>query len=234
MTWWRRATGRGNSGSLKAASRMLSVEAFASVRSVLCLGAHPDDVEIGCGGTIYRLHRTYPGIEFSVVVMTGTGERAAEANAAAERFCGPGVSVQVLGLQDGFLPYSTQDPKSRLSEAVEALVPDVVFTHRRDDRHQDHSHLSDLTWQLFRDQLILEYEIPKYDGDLGTCNVYVPLTEADAGAKIDGILDVYATQRSKFWMTEDVLRAPLRLRGVEARAPELLAEGFVARKLLLG
>ncbi|MDH3499487.1 MAG: PIG-L family deacetylase [Acidimicrobiia bacterium] len=212
---------------------MRPVHSFDGLRSVLCIGAHPDDVELGCGGTLHHLHQNHPVVEFTVVVMTGSTERAAEAKEAAARFCGPDSRVHVLGQRDGYLPYEGAAAKDELRELAADLDPDIVFTHRRDDLHQDHSFVSDLTGQLFRNHLVLEYEIPKYDGDLGTCNTYVHLSETDAEAKVTGILDVFATQRSKYWMRADVLRATLRLRGVESRAPDLLAEGFVARKLVL-
>ena len=213
---------------------MTGVRVFDDVRSVLCLGAHPDDVEIGCGGTLQMLRRTRPELDVTVVVLTGTPERAAEATAAAGRFCGPGVSVEVLGLRDGYLPYDAGAAKEQLRAVITGLEPDLVFTHRRDDLHQDHRFVADVTGQLLRNHLVLEYEIPKYDGDLGACNAYVHLDEVDADEKVAGILEVYTSQREKYWMRDEVLRATLRLRGVESRAPSLLAEGFVARKLVLG
>ena len=209
---------------------MLEVGAFAEARSVLFLGAHPDDVEIGCGGTISYLRRNHPHLSFAVVIVTGTPERATEARAAAVRFCGPDVQVEVLGHRDGYVPYDGADVKDSVRTVTAEMSPDLVFTHRRDDLHQDHSFVSSLAGQLFRSQIIFEYEIPKYDGDLGTANAYVHLRPDDAAAKVEGILECYPSQRSKYWMTRDLLMAPLRLRGVESRAPDLLAEAFVVRK----
>jgi LmbE family N-acetylglucosaminyl deacetylase len=209
---------------------MLEVAAFGEAQSVLFLGAHPDDVEIGCGGTISYLRRTHPGLSYSVVIVTGTPERAAEAAAAAGRFCGDDVDISVLGHRDGYVPFDGAAVKDAVREATAHLDPDVVFTHRRDDLHQDHAFVAALAGQLFRSQIILEYEIPKYDGDLGGANTYVHLSPEDAAAKLEGILESYPSQRSKYWMTPELLMAPLRLRGVESRAPDLLAEAFVVRK----
>ncbi len=211
---------------------MIPLDLSGSVRSILCIGAHPDDIEIGCGATLYTLRQSNPDAEFIYVVLTGGDARAAEARSAAQRLVGT-ATVHVLGLRDGYLPYAGSEPKDALRAVTAGLAPDVVFTHREDDRHQDHGLVSALTWQLFRSHLILEYEVPKYDGDLGRCNAYFPLSEAAADAKIDTVLDVFESQRSKYWMDADVLRSVLRLRGVEARSPQLLAEGFVARKLTL-
>ena len=149
------------------------------------------------------------------------------------RFCGPGARLQALDLRDGFLPYDGAETKEALRDAVAGLDPDIVFTHRPDDLHQDHRYVAELTGQLFRDHIVLGYEIPKYDGDLGRCNVYVPLTEDEAATKVGIILEIYASQREKYWMRAEVLEAPLRLRGVEARSASGLAEGFVATKLVV-
>jgi LmbE family N-acetylglucosaminyl deacetylase len=211
---------------------VIALEMFETVSSVLCLGAHPDDMEIGCGGTLLTLRRARPDVHIEVIVMTGDGERAVEAAAATKRFCGPGARVQTLGLRDGFLPYDGAETKEALRDAVAGLHPDIVFTHRPDDLHQDHRYVAELTGQLFRDHLVLGYEIPKYDGDLGRCNLYVPLAEDDAAIKIGTILEIFASQRAKHWMRAEVLEAPLRLRGVEARSASGLAEAFVATKLV--
>ena len=211
---------------------MMKLDLFASVDSVLCLGAHPDDVEIGCGGTLLALQRARPNVRIDVIVMTGDDQRIAEASLAAERLLGPGVRLKTLGLRDGFLPYDGPAAKEALREAVTELDPSIIFTHRADDLHQDHRHVAELTGEIFRDHIVLGYEIPKYDGDLGRCNFYVPLTLSDAEAKIDTILEVYASQGQKYWMRSEVLEATLRLRGIEARAATGLAEGFVATKLV--
>ena len=212
---------------------MMALDMFGSVGSVLCLGAHPDDMEIGCGGTLLAMRRARPDVRIDVILMTGDEERAAEAAAAAERFCGSRARLQALGLRDGFLPYDGTAAKEALRGAVAGLDPDIVFTHRLDDLHQDHRLVAELTGQLFRDHVVLGYEIPKYDGDLGRCNLYVPLTEDEAATKVGTILEIYGSQRQKHWMRAEVLEAPLRLRGVEARSASGLAEGFVATKLVV-
>lgn len=212
---------------------MIALGMFGFVSSVLCLGAHPDDMEIGCGGTLLALRRARPDVHIEVILMTGDEKRAAEAAAAAERFCGPGARLQALGLRDGFLPYDGAATKEALRDAIAGLNPDIVFTHRPDDLHQDHRYVAELTGQLFRDHVVLGYEIPKYDGDLGRCNLYVPLTEDEAATKVGTILELYASQREKYWMRAEVLEAPLRLRGVESRSASGFAEGFLAKKLVV-
>lgn len=206
---------------------------FGSVSSVLCLGAHPDDVEIGCGGSLLALRRVRPDVHIDVILMTGDIERADEAAAATDRFCGPDARLQMLGLRDGFLPYDGAEAKVALRHAVANLEPDLVFTHRPDDLHQDHRYVAELTGQLFRNQLVLGYEIPKYDGDLGRCNVYVPLTRNESATKVDSILELYRSQRDKYWMRPEVLAAPMWLRGIESRSASGFAEGFVATKLIV-
>ena len=212
---------------------MRALDLFASIDSVLCLGAHPDDVELGCGGTLLALRRARPAVRIELVVMTGDAVRAAEAAEAAERFCGPPVRPRTLGLRDSFLPYDGAAAKEALQAATVDLDPDIVFAHRRDDLHQDHRFVAELAAQLFRDHLILGYETPKSDGDLGPCNLYVPLTAGDASAKVTGIIEAFRSQRDKHWMRAETLEASLRLRGMEARAASGLAEGFLANKLVV-
>lgn len=200
---------------------------------LLGLGAHADDLEIGCGGTVLTLLERHPRAEVCWAVFSASPARRAEAEAAAARFLAGAARREVIvhAFRDGFFPYEG----AAVKEAVEALAafrPDVVFTHYRDDRHQDHRALSDLTWNTFRDHLVLEYEIPKYDGDLGRPNLYQPLTDAVAEAKVARLLAAFASQHAKPWFTDETFRALLRLRGVEARAR--YAEAFYARKLRLG
>jgi LmbE family N-acetylglucosaminyl deacetylase len=203
--------------------------------SVLCLGAHSDDIEIGVGGTI--LGWIAAGVRLTVhwCVLSATGQRAVEAEASALSFLTGAASVEIeLGqFRDGFFPYQG----SNLKDWVEALKtrtqPDVIFTHRRDDAHQDHRELSRLTWNSFRNHLILEYEIPKWDGDLGHPNVYSALTRPILERKIDLLLAGFGTQRPKDWFDPEVFRGLARLRGMECRAPESYAEGFVLRKARL-
>ncbi len=200
---------------------------------VVCVGAHADDLEIGCGGTIRQLVERHPGSFVRWWVLTGDETRQHEAEDAAERLLGDAccLEVSVSGFRDGYL----QAEVGRVKDAFEAFrrgpEPDLIYTHTRHDRHQDHRLVSDLTWNTWRDHLILEYEIPKWDGDLGQPNCYVPLTEAAVRRKIDVLMSSFATQRAKPWFDEATFRALLRLRGVECRAPEGYAEAFHARKV---
>jgi LmbE family N-acetylglucosaminyl deacetylase len=202
---------------------------------ILVTSAHADDAEIGAGGTIARLVAERPDAEVTWLVLAAPdATRNDEARASAERLlAGVARSVVDLGtLRDGYLPYL--GPAAKEALAVHAdLDPDLVLSPRRDDAHQDHRHLSELVPQLFRRATVLEYEIPKWDGDLGTANLYVPLTRAQTDAKVVHVLEVFATQHGRTWFTEDTLRAILRLRGIECRAPEGMAEAFVCRKLVV-
>ncbi len=201
---------------------------------VLCLGAHPDDIEIGCGGTLLRLAAEGRIAEARWVVLSGTPERAAEARRGAECFL-PGVDrreVVLREFRDGFFPHAGP----ALKEAVEDLKgfePDLVFAPRREDLHQDHRAVAELAWQTFRDHAILEYEIAKYEGDLGTPNLYVTLPEETCRRKIDLILETFRSQAARTWMTPDTFWALLRLRGLESGAGSRFAEGFTARKIVL-
>lgn len=204
--------------------------------TVLCLGAHSDDIEIGCGGTLLQLLSVRPNLRVVWVVFSAGGEREREARASAALFLKQAAQQQVLvmNFRDGFFPYQG----TQIKEAFEALKKDVdpglIFTHQRDDRHQDHRTISDLTWNTWRHHLILEYEIPKYDGDLGRPNCFVPLDKDLCARKIRNILDVFKSESNKAWMTEDTFEAILRLRGVECAAPQKYAEAFHCRKLVLG
>lgn len=201
---------------------------------VLCLGAHCDDIEIGCGATLLRLAATYR-LDVDWLVLSSNPERAEEARASAALFLKAARSqhVQIESLRDGFLPAQWAAAK----EAIEALkrrpAPDLVFTHERDDRHQDHRIVSELAWNTFRDHLILEYEIPKYDGGLGQPNLYVPVARAMAERKARHLLAAYASQRGKRWFSSDTFLALMRVRGVECNARAGFAEAFHARKLVL-
>jgi LmbE family N-acetylglucosaminyl deacetylase len=206
-----------------------------SIRTILCFGAHADDIEIGCGGTILRWLEEYDNLEFHWVVLSSGRKRKKEARKAADLFL-QGASkktVLVESFRDGFFPYIGTEIKEYFEVLKKRVSPDVVLTHYRDDRHQDHRLVSDLTWNTFRKELILEYEIPKYDGDLGQPNLFVQLSEKVCRKKVQYILDVYQTQIQKHWLTEDTLRAMLRLRGVESRAAGKYAEAFYCRKMLL-
>jgi LmbE family N-acetylglucosaminyl deacetylase len=203
---------------------------------VLFLGAHSDDIEIGCGGTILELLSTHPNVQVAWVVFSSGREREAEARRSAALFLGKAVTprVIVMNFRDGFFPYEGAAIKEAFEQLKKDIDPDLIFTHYRQDRHQDHRTISDLTWNTWRGHLILEYEIPKYDGDLGAPNMFVPLRQETCARKIRTILDVFQTERNKAWMSEDTFQAILRLRGVECAAPEKFAEAFHCRKFILG
>ena len=203
--------------------------------SVLCLGAHSDDIEIGCGGTILRLLSERADVAVQWVVLGASGRRAAEAAASAERFLAGArkKTVIVESFKESFFPYVGGAVKDFFERLKVESSPDVVFTHYRDDRHQDHRLVSELTWNTYRDHLILEYEIPKYDGDLGRPNLFVHLDETICRQKVDTIMDHFETQRAKDWFTADTFLALLRLRGVESHAPGRYAEAFHCRKVVL-
>jgi LmbE family N-acetylglucosaminyl deacetylase len=201
---------------------------------VLCIGAHCDDIEIGCGGTVLALQRRYPGCRVHWLILTSVPARRSEALGAARAFVKPAYRGEtvVCDLPDGMLPGHLAQVKERF-EALKALVdPDLILTHHGLDRHQDHSLVSQVTWQTFREHMIWEYEIPKYDGDLITPNMYVPLSAPTAARKISVIVKAFASQRGKSWFTADNLLAMMRLRGLECRSPSGLAEGFHCRKLV--
>lgn len=202
---------------------------------VLCLGAHSDDIEIGCGATILRLLERRPRPEFRWMVWSAAGQREREAKLGARRFLGKAATeaVRVHAFRDGYFPAQFAEIKDAFESLAREFQPDIVFTHARDDRHQDHRVVSDLTWNTFRNQLILEYEIPKWDGDLGQPNLYVPVSQATARRKTRSLLSVFGTQRSKDWFREETFLGLMRLRGIECRAAEGLAEGFYSRKSIL-
>jgi LmbE family N-acetylglucosaminyl deacetylase len=201
---------------------------------ILCLGCHSDDIEIGCGGTILRLAEQYPDCNFHWAVFSAMGPREAEAKRGAELFAGLRVKTQILKMfQDGFMPYVGADVKTVFEKELKQLHPDLVFTHNRRDAHQDHRLISELTWNTFRDHLILEYEIPKYDGDLGQPSVFVPLEAEVYQTKVRYIMDTFQSQRTKRWFEEDMFLSLMRLRGMECNAPSGYAEAFYCRKIVM-
>ena len=208
---------------------------FERVSKVLCLGAHADDIEIGCGGTILRLLSERPGLSVSWVVFSADRFRAVEAKRSARCFLkGAGrQKVIVKDFRESFFPFRGEAIKEYFEELKGMVQPDLIFTHYREDRHQDHRLLSDLTWNTFRDHVILEYEIPKYDGDLGNPNFYVPLEEEFCRRKIEHVCRFFQTQNNKHWFTADTFLALMRLRGIECAAKTKYAEAFYARKLVL-
>ena len=200
---------------------------------VLCLGAHSDDIEIGCGGTVLRLAAARC-VDVTWVVLSADAARAGEARRGADLFLRSAAraSVLVKEFRDGFFPYVGADVKTYFEELKAIVSPDVVFTHYRADRHQDHRLVSELTWNTFRDHLILEYEIPKWDGDLGSPNCYVALDEETCGRKTDYLLATFQSQIGKRWFTADTFQGLMRVRGIEAGAAEGYAEAFYAHKLV--
>jgi LmbE family N-acetylglucosaminyl deacetylase len=217
---------------------MLSLEPLSkgdTPLSVLCLGAHADDIEIGCGGTVLDLIARRPETRVSWVVLSARGDREREARESAERFLAGAADKKIrLGqFRDGYFPYEGAEVKDFFESLKDDEPPDLILTHYRDDLHQDHRIVCDLTWNTFRNHLILEYEIPKYDGDLGVPNLFTPLSPEICDEKIAGILEGFATQRDRYWFRDETFRALMQLRGVEARSDTGYAEAFYARKLQL-
>ena len=207
---------------------------FTELKRVLCLGAHSDDLEIGCGGTMRRIIQASPGVAIRWHVLAAAGERRREAlRSARALLAGAKTSMHWSAYPESYFPQHWAAIKDEFEAIKRAFDPDVVFTHWRDDRHQDHRVLSDLAWNTFRNHLILEYEVPKYDGDLGNPNVYVALDEATCREKVSGIVRHFRTQAGKHWFTEDAFLALLRLRGIECGARARYAEAFYARKLVI-
>lgn len=207
-----------------------------ALQRLLCLGAHSDDIEIGAGGTILTLLAANPSLEITWVVFSGSGPRAGEAQRSAEAFLAGAKSPRVVlrDYRDGFFPYQGAEIKETFEELKASPAPDLVLTHFRRDLHQDHRTLSELTRNTFRDHAILEYEIPKYDGDMGQPNVYVRLTPEVVQRKVDVLLECFATQRNKRWFTDDLFRGHMRIRGMECNSPSTYAEAFHGHKLVLG
>jgi LmbE family N-acetylglucosaminyl deacetylase len=201
---------------------------------ILCLGAHADDIEIGCGGTVLQLLSSHHSLEFFWIVFSSSSEREREARNSAALFLDQAEHKEVIvkDFSDGFFPYDGARIKEFFEELKKRIAPDLIFTHYRDDRHQDHRTISDLTWNTWRNHVILEYEIPKYDGDLGSPNFFVPLGREVCDRKIKYICDVFQTQSNKAWLTEDTFQALLRIRGVECAARDKYAEAFYSRKLV--
>ena len=204
--------------------------------SVLCLGAHSDDIEIGCGGTILHLLRSYNNCNVTWVVFSAKAQRRRESLSSARRFLNnaPMKNVITKGFKESFFPYRGEEIKRFFEQLKKRVAPDLIFTHYRHDLHQDHRVICELTWNSFRKHRILEYEIPKYDGDLGQPNVYVPLTQTVCKTKVKYLMDGFSTQRNRQWFTEDTFYSLLRLRGIESNAPEKYAEAFYGRKIVLG
>jgi LmbE family N-acetylglucosaminyl deacetylase len=203
--------------------------------AILCLGAHADDIEIGCGGTLLRLLRERPGSTVHWVVFAANPVREAEARASAAAFLSSagGAQVVIHHFRESYFPTVVSEIKDAFEELKRAFKPELVLCHRKVDAHQDHRVIAELAWNTFRDHVIWEYEIPKYDGDLGLPNVYVPLSLADAQRKVELLLEHFASQASRAWFHPDTFHSLMSLRAIECNAPERRAEGFYVRKLLL-
>ena len=204
-------------------------------RAILCLGAHSDDIEIGCGGALLRLTQNYPDLTVYWVVLSASAERATEAEASAAAFLQHAgrAEVRINQFQDGFFPYIGGEIKGYFERLKQEINPDWIFTHCGHDRHQDHRVVTELTWNTFRDHLILEYEIPKYDGDLQAPNFFIHLDAATCQQKVDYLMQYFATQTNRYWFTPETFQGLMRVRGVEARAPGGYAEGFYCRKVVI-
>jgi len=202
---------------------------------VLCVGAHSDDIEIGCGGLILQLLGGRPRVEVDWVVFSADAQREREARRSAAAFMRGAARQRVFvhHFRDGFLPYQGGDVKETFEQLKGAVNPDLILTHCRNDRHQDHRLLSDLTWNTFRDHFILEYEIPKFDGDLGAPNCFVPLGRATCSRKVKYLTSLFGSQRDKHWFAPETFLSLMRLRGMECRAASGYAEAFYARKVVI-
>jgi LmbE family N-acetylglucosaminyl deacetylase len=203
--------------------------------TILCLGCHSDDIEIGCGGTVLRLAEDYPQAAFYWVVFSAIGIREAEAKKAVDLFV-PASRLKGLRLKsfrDGFMPFAGAEVKDFFESLKQAVSPDLIFTQNGKDAHQDHRLISELTWNTFRDHMILEYEIPKYDGDLGRPNLFAPLQTETCQKKVRNIMEAFQSQHGKRWFEQETFFSLMRLRGMECNSPSGYAEAFYSRKLTI-
>jgi LmbE family N-acetylglucosaminyl deacetylase len=203
---------------------------------LLAIGAHPDDIEIGCSGTILKLIEQGSLSEVVWIVLSGSAVRTREAKASAEAILGDSVRYKVVlpGFEDGFFPYDGRAIKLFFETVKSEFVPDLVLTHHRHDLHQDHRLCCELTWNTFREQFILEYEVPKYDGDVGQPNLFVPLEESVKQRKVNHLMSAFPSQVQKRWFTEELFTGLMRIRGMECNASASYAEAFFCRKAILG
>ncbi|NND71970.1 MAG: PIG-L family deacetylase [Rhodothermales bacterium] len=202
---------------------------------IMFIGAHSDDIEIGCGGTILKLLSERPEIEITWVVLSSNKRRRLEAEKSASRFLSAASSkaVRFGSFTDGFFPSEKAAIKGFFESELKGLNPDIIFTHTRGDLHQDHQVVNQLTWNTFRNQLIFEYEIPKYDGDMGNPNVFVSLTESQLDDKLETLLDVFSSQGNRHWFRDSLFRGIAAIRGMQCAAPSGYAEAFYSRKIVL-
>lgn len=202
---------------------------------IICLGAHCDDIEIGCGGTLLSMLKKFKDVEVYWVVLSSDSKREEEARTSANMFLkhAKGKTIEIKNYRNGFFPYDGGEIKKYFEILKDRFSPDLIFTHYRMDLHQDHRTVSELTWNTFRNHLILEFEIPKYDGDFGTPNFFVPLHPSICKNKIITIIKSFKTQANKHWLTEDLLYSILRVRGMECVSGTKYAEAFYCRKIYL-
>ncbi len=202
---------------------------------LLCLGAHADDIEIGCGGTILRLREERPDLAVRWVVFSGDERRRSEAEASARYFLAglPNTATHVLGFRDGFFPAQFTEIKTEFEKLRRGFEPTLILTHYREDSHQDHRLLSALTYQTFRDHLICEYEIAKFDGDLGNPNLFFPLSAEQCRRKVFAVMEHFPSQHGRHWFTSDAFMSMMRLRGIGCHAPSGYAEAFYCRRAIL-
>jgi len=211
-----------------------NIDSTSPLKEILAIGAHSDDIEIGAGGTMLWLREMFPDAHVRWVVMCASGERRDEARRSAASTLGTSgnCTVDTHEFRDGFFPYEGTRVKETFEHLKGTAAPDVILTHHGQDRHQDHRLISELTWNTFRDHIILEYEVPKYDGDLGSPNFFVPLPEHLVQRKIDGLIEHFGTQRNKAWFSRETFMGLMRLRGIECRSSSGYAEAFYVRKVV--
>ncbi|MCW5632271.1 MAG: PIG-L family deacetylase [Rubrivivax sp.] len=202
----------------------------------LFLGAHSDDIEIGCGGTVIELLKSYPRARVHwVVLSTGAGREVEARQASASLLAGVAeATVEIKEFRGAYFPAELVGLKDYFEDLKRRVRPDVIFTHAREELHQDHRIVGELTWNTWRNHMILEYEIPKYDGGLGSPSVFVRLDEGTVRRKVDMLMEAFRTQHDKAWFTPSTFEALMRLRGVECNAPSGYAEAFYCRKLVFG
>ena len=205
-----------------------------TLRSVLFIGAHCDDIEIGCGATVQKLLADYPQLEVHWVVLASNPVRAAEARRSAEMYLSDCVhkTIDIQAFRNGYFPYIGEQIKDYFERLKVSVQPDVIFTHHGGDYHQDHRVTAELTWNTFRDHLILEYEIPKYDGGMGSPNLFIPVTRIQVETKVNRLLDCFVSESTKRWFTPETFAGLMRLRGVECNAMDGYAEAFYCRKII--
>ena len=210
------------------------------IQNILCLGAHADDIEIGCGGTLLKLKEDNPGLNVSWIVFASGPTRRQEADESAGRFLTgtDNPNVEINDFPDRYFPSQWSEIKDYFSKLAGEhsgdRTPDLILTHRLEDRHQDHRVIAELTWNAFRNHFVMEYEIPKFEGDLGQPNVFVPLTDEMVQLKTTTIMNCFTSQRDHHWFENETFRSLMRIRGLESNSPTRYAEGFYCRKLTLG